>query len=122
TLRADVPVFSPPEIRVIGDIMRYTVSPPLAAAILPAIVKRNFAPLPVPDRFAKGFPAGLALRPSQIRAAAQETAMMISAVAALHDRYRGLCMPVTIRAGMQDRIVDHRPHAVRLSGEGPHSP
>ena len=99
--------------------MRYTVSPPLAAAILPTIVKRNFAPLPVPDRFAKGFPAGLALRPSQIRAEAEDTAMMNSAAAAVHDRYRELRMPVTIMAGTEDRIVDHRRHAVRLSGELP---
>jgi pimeloyl-ACP methyl ester carboxylesterase len=121
TLRADVALFSPPAIPVIGDIMRYTVSPPLAAAMLPAIAKRNFAPLPVPDRFAKGFPAGLALRPSQIRAAAQETAMMVSAAAALQARYRELRMPVTIMAGTQDRIVDHQRHAVHLSGEVPHS-
>ncbi len=120
TLRADVALFSPPAIPVIGDIMRYTVVPPLAAAMLPAIVKRNFAPLPVPDRF-KRFPSGLALRPSQIRAAAEETAMMNSAVAALQDRYRELHMPVTIMAGTQDRIVDHRRHAVRLSGELAHS-
>jgi pimeloyl-ACP methyl ester carboxylesterase len=121
TLRADVVLSSPPAIPVIGDIMRYTVSPPLAAAILPMLIKRSFAPLPVPDRFAKGFPAGLALRPSQIRAEAEETAMMISAAAALHDRYRELRMPVTIMAGTQDRIVDHQRHAVRLSGEVPHS-
>ena len=30
-------------------------------------------------------------------------------------------MPVTIMAGTQDRIVDHRRHAVRLSSEVPHS-
>ena len=65
TLRADVALFSPPAIPVIGDFLRYTVVPPLTAAMLPAMVKRSFAPLPVPDRFAKGFPAGLALRPSQ---------------------------------------------------------
>ena len=121
TLRADVALFSPPAIPVIGDIMRYTVVPPLAAAMLRAMVERSFAPLPVPDRFAKGFPAGLALRPSQIRAEAEETAMMISAAAALQDRYRELRMPVTIMAGTQDRIVDHLRHAVRLSGEVPHS-
>ena len=121
TLRADVALFSPPAIPVIGDFLRYTVVPPLTAAMLPAMVKRSFAPLPVPDRFAKGFPAGLALRPSQIRAEAEETAMMISAAAAMQDRYRELRMPVTIMAGTQDRIVDHRRHAVRLGGEVTHS-
>lgn len=121
TLRADVALFAPPAIPVIGDIMRYTVSPPLTSAMMPTLIKRSFAPLPVPDRFAKGFPVGFALRPSQIRAEAEETAMMISAAAALQDRYRELRMPVTIMAGTQDRIVDHRRHAVRLSGEVPHS-
>ena len=121
TRRADVVLFSPPAIPLIGDVMRYTVVPPLAAAMLPAMVERSFAPLPVPDRFAKGFPAGLAMRPSQIRAEAEETAMMISAAAALQDRYRELHMPVTIMAGTQDRIVDHQRHAVRLSNEVRHS-
>jgi pimeloyl-ACP methyl ester carboxylesterase len=121
TLRADVALFSPPAIPLIGDVMRHTVVPPLAAAMLPAMVERSFAPLPVPDRFARDFPSGLALRPSQIRAAAEEAAMMISAAAALQGRYRELRMPVTIMAGTQDRIVDHRRHAVRLSGEVPHS-
>ena len=46
---------------------------------------------------------------------------MISAVAAMQDRHRELRMPVTIMAGTQDRIVDHQRHAVRLSGEVPHS-
>ena len=112
---------SAPAIPVIGDVMRYTIVPPLAAAMLPVMVERSFAPLPVPDRFAQGFPSGLALRPSQIRAEAEETAMMISAAAALQDRYRELRMPITIMAGSQDRIVDHQRHAVRLSGEVPHS-
>jgi pimeloyl-ACP methyl ester carboxylesterase len=116
-----VALFSPPAIPVIGDIMRYTVVPPLAAAMLPAMLKRSFTPLPVPERFAKGFPAGVALRPSQIRAEAEQTAMMNSAAAALQDRYRELRMPVTIMAGTQDRIVDHQRHAVRLNGEVPHS-
>jgi pimeloyl-ACP methyl ester carboxylesterase len=121
TSRADVGLFSAPAIPVIGDLMRYTVVPPLAAAMLPLMVKSSFAPLPVPDGFTRGFPGGLALRPSQIRAEAEETAMMISAAAALQDRYRELRMPITIMAGTQDRIVDHRRHAVRLSGEAPHS-
>jgi pimeloyl-ACP methyl ester carboxylesterase len=121
TLRADAVLSSPAAIPVIGDVLRYTVVPPVAAAILPLMVKRNFAPLPVPDGFARGFPSGLALRPSQIRAEAEETAMMIFAAAALRDRYQELRMPVTIMAGMGDRIVDHQRHAVRLSGEIPHS-
>jgi pimeloyl-ACP methyl ester carboxylesterase len=76
-----------------------------------------FSPLTVPERFANGFPHGLPLRPSQIRAEAQDTASMVSAVAAMRRRYRELRMPVVIMAGTKDRIVDHRKHTVRLHQE-----
>ena len=80
-----------------------------------------FAPLPVPERFANGFPYGLPIRPWQIRAEAQDTATMVSAVAAMQRRYRELSMPVVIMAGTDDRIVNHRKHAVRVHQEIPQS-
>jgi pimeloyl-ACP methyl ester carboxylesterase len=117
TLRADVPLFSLPAIPVIGDLIRYTVGPLFGAALLPLAAKGMFSPLPVPECFAKGFPHGMPIRPSQIRAEAQDTATMGSAVAAMQRRYRELRMPVVIMAGTMDRIVDHRKHAVRLHQE-----
>ena len=84
----------------------------------PALAAKGmFSPLPVPERFAKGFPYELLLRPSQIRAEAQDTATMGSAVAAMQHRYRELRMPVVIMAGTKDRIVDHRKHTIRLHQE-----
>src|SRR3984893_7408693 len=117
TLRADVPLFSLPAIPAIGDLIRYTVGPLFGAALLPLAAKRVFSPLPVPERLAKGFLHGLPLRPSQIRAEAQDTATMGSAVAAMQHRYRELRMPVVIMAGTQDRIIDHRKHSVWLHQE-----
>jgi pimeloyl-ACP methyl ester carboxylesterase len=117
TLRADVPLFSLPAIPVIGDLIRYTVGPLFGAALLPLAAKGMFSPLTVPERFAKGFAHGLTLRPSQIRAEAQDTATMVSAVAAMQHHYRELRMPVVIMAGTKDRIVDHRKHTVRLHQE-----
>jgi pimeloyl-ACP methyl ester carboxylesterase len=117
TLRADVPLFSLAAIPVIGDLIRYTVGPLFGAALLPLATKGMFSPVPVPERFAKGFPHGMPIRPSQIRAEAQDTATMVSAVAAMQRRYRELRMPVVIMAGTMDRIVDHRKHAVRLHQE-----
>jgi pimeloyl-ACP methyl ester carboxylesterase len=114
TLRADVPLFSLPAIPVIGDLIRYTVGPLFGAALLPLAARGMFSPLPVPDRFAKGFPYGVPLRPWQIRAEAQDTATMVSAVAAMRRRYRELHLPVVIMAGTEDRVVNHRKHAVRL--------
>ena len=117
TLRADVPLFSLPAIPIIGDMIRYTAGPLFGAALLPLAAKGMFSPLTVPERFANGFPHGLPLRPSQIRAEAQDTASMVSAVAAMRRRYRELRMPVVIMAGTKDRIVDHRKHTVRLHQE-----
>jgi pimeloyl-ACP methyl ester carboxylesterase len=121
TLRADVPLFSLPAIPVIGDLIRYTLGPLFGAALLPLAVKGMFSPLTAPERFAKGFPHGLPLRPSQILAEAQDTAAMVSAVAAMQHHYRELRMPVVIMAGTKDRIVDHRKHTVRLHEEIAHS-
>jgi pimeloyl-ACP methyl ester carboxylesterase len=117
TLRADVPLLSLPAIPVIGDLIRYTIGPLFGAALLPLTAKGMFSPRPVPERFAKGFPSGLPLRPSQIRAEAQDTATMVSAVRAMQRRYGELRMPVVIMAGTNDRVVDHRKHAARLHQE-----
>lgn len=42
TVRADALLTSPPAIPVVGDVMRYTVSPLIAAAISPLAAKRYF--------------------------------------------------------------------------------
>ena len=68
TRRADVALSSLAVIPIVGDIMRYTVSPLLGAIVLPLIFKGMFAPNAVPQHFADGFPRGFPVRPSQIRA------------------------------------------------------
>ena len=40
----DVPLVAPPAIPVIGDVLRYTVSPLMGAALMPLNVKAMFAP------------------------------------------------------------------------------
>jgi pimeloyl-ACP methyl ester carboxylesterase len=121
TLRADVLLSSPGAIPVIGDVMRYTVSPLIGTAILPLLIKGMFAPSPVPERFAKGFPRGLPVRPQQIRAESQDGVSMIPAVMAMRDRYRELSIPVVIMGGIKDRVVDVNRHAIWLHEEIPHS-
>lgn len=121
TVRADVALFSPPAIPGVGDAIRYTVAPPLGRLIAPKVIRRMFEPAPVAPRFAEGFPVEMALRPWQIRAYAEDTAMMIAAAAALHGRYGELRMPVAILAGEGDRIADPRRQAERLHREVPGS-
>jgi pimeloyl-ACP methyl ester carboxylesterase len=121
TLRIDVPLISLAAIPLIGDVLRYTVSPLVGTAMLPLNFKLMFGPAPVPDRFKRGFPRGLPVRPSQLRAEAQESASMVPAVAAMQDRYRELRMPVVIMAGAKDRVVDVGRHAMRLHKDIPQS-
>jgi len=121
TARADVPVMSLAAVPVVGDLLRYTVSPWLMRLAWPALMHVMFGPPPVPERFSTEFPVWLALRPSQLRAAAAETAMAIPAVAALRHRYHELAMPVVIMAGNEDRYVYYYLHSERLHKELPQS-
>jgi pimeloyl-ACP methyl ester carboxylesterase len=121
TARSDVFVFGPPGIPVIGDVMRYTISPPLGRLIAPKLFKKVFAPRPVPRRFAEGFPLALALRPWQLRASAEELAFMIPWAAMSQAHYNELRLPVAILTGDADEIITAKRQSIRLHEEIPHS-
>jgi pimeloyl-ACP methyl ester carboxylesterase len=121
TPRSDVVLFTGPAIPVIGDVLRYTVAPLASLLILPILLRKIFSPDPVPAHFRHGFPFGLALRPSQLRASAADTALMIPSAAAMRHRHGELTMPVTILAGDGDRIVDLGRQSARLHREVPGS-
>jgi pimeloyl-ACP methyl ester carboxylesterase len=116
TARPEVIGLSAPGVPVLGDALRYTISPPLARLIWPRLVRRIFAPAPVAPGFA-AFPREMALRPSQLRASGAETAMMIPQAAAARHGYRELHMPVEIIAGADDRVVDSEAQSARLHRE-----
>ena len=120
TVRADIVLMSPPAIPVLGDLMRYTVSPLYSRLLWPALIRKLFRPNPVPARFER-FPKWMALRPGQLRAAAQESALMIPAAARLSRRYPELAVPAVIMAGAGDRQVTTRHHSARLHRELPNS-
>jgi pimeloyl-ACP methyl ester carboxylesterase len=56
----------------------------------------------------------MAVRPSQIRASAAESALMIPDAFAASDTYGGLKMPVAIIAGSDDRLVDAEVQSAKL--------
>lgn len=114
TLRADVVLFSPPAIPVIGDVMRYTISPVIARLILPGLIKAMFTPAPVPERFDRDIPKELMLRPLQLRAAAEDAALMTPAAAELEPHYRELKLPVIIVTGADDQVADVGRQSERL--------
>jgi pimeloyl-ACP methyl ester carboxylesterase len=121
TARVDVALFSPPAIPVIGDAMRYTISPLLGRLIAPLLYRKIFAPRPVPWRFRDRFPLAMALRPSQIRAAAAETALLIPAALRLRSRYFAIGVPTVLMAGMGDRIVNTARQTLHLHRQLPSS-
>jgi pimeloyl-ACP methyl ester carboxylesterase len=121
TARADVALFGPPAIPVIGDAIRYTIGPPLGRLMAPGLIRRMFQPAPVTPRFKAGFPVSMMLRPWQIRASAEDTGLMIPAAAAFRHRYQELRLPVVIVAGEGDRIADPGRQSVRLHHALPQS-
>jgi pimeloyl-ACP methyl ester carboxylesterase len=120
TLRADVLFSAPTSIPILGDLLRYSVSPFIGRAVLPLLLKGMFAPLPVPARFKKSFPQGMSVRPAQIRAESQDGVAMIPVALAMRHRYKELSMPIVIMAGTKDRVVKDS-QAVRLHEEIRHS-
>jgi pimeloyl-ACP methyl ester carboxylesterase len=62
----------------------------------------------------------MAVRPSQIRASAAESALMIPSAHTLEKQYQLLQMPVAIVAGAEDRIIESEQSA-HLHRDIPHS-
>jgi pimeloyl-ACP methyl ester carboxylesterase len=109
-----------PAIPVLGDLLRHSISPLVARLVWPQMVKLLFSPAPVP-RYFELFPMWMALRPSQLRAAAEEAAQLIPSAMRLQRLYRSLEVPAVIVAGAHDRYVSHTRHSVELARRVPHS-
>jgi pimeloyl-ACP methyl ester carboxylesterase len=113
SLRLDVPLFSVPAVPVIGDFMRYTISPWLGRAMWPRLLHKMFGPGPLSPK-AFQLPAWMALRPSQLRASAAESALMIPASIGLMRQYSKITIPVHIMAGSADQYVSTGSQSARL--------
>jgi pimeloyl-ACP methyl ester carboxylesterase len=121
TARADGLMAAPATVPLLGDLLRHTILPLIGRATAPGMFRKMFAPQPVPPRFSAEFPTGLTLRPSQMRASSEETALMMPTAARLEGRYHELRVPVCIMAGGEDGIVDTGHQSVRLHGFIPQS-
>jgi pimeloyl-ACP methyl ester carboxylesterase len=111
--RADVVLASGPAVPVIGDIIRYTLAPILGRMMWPLLMRKIFSPASMPEKFG-GFPKEMALRPSQIRASAAESALMIPNAFSMKSDYAGLKMPLVIITGDDDRLIDTDGQSARL--------
>lgn len=79
----------------------------------PLLMKEIFGPRSVPKKF-DGFPKAMAVRPSQIRASAAESALLIPAANGFNGEYESLKMPLVIIAGEDDRLIDIDEQSGRL--------
>ena len=106
TFRWDVWLMSGPAVPVLGDLLSYTVAPIISWAILPAAFRKIFAPRSVPQRFKTQFPTSLALRPTQLRAAAEESALLIPTAAQFQASYPNIDCQVRILHGAEDQVIE----------------
>jgi len=106
TARFDAWMMSGPAIPVFGDLLRYTIAPILSWATLPTLIRKLFAPRSVPSVFKNEFPTSLMLRPKQLRAAAEESALLVPATAQLQSQYSSLNCPVRIFHGAEDQVIE----------------
>jgi pimeloyl-ACP methyl ester carboxylesterase len=102
-------------VPIVGDFLRYTVSPLIMRVTADSAFEWLFSPQPVPRVFKDGFPLDLALRPEQIHAKAADAALMIPSIMRLRRRYSQVRLPSVVMAGSEDKVVDARRHALRLS-------
>lgn len=120
TLRPDLLAMSMPALPLVGDILDYTISPIASRVMWPFALAKMFGPRSVPRKF-EGFPKEMALRPSQIRSSAAESALMVPGAFQFRNEYANLKMPVVIVAGNEDRLVDTDAQSDRLHRNVPQS-
>src|ERR1700722_4851072 len=116
TARGDVVALSAPAVPLAGDVISHTLSPIVGRVMWPLLMAKIFGPQSVPKKF-DGFPKEMAVRPSQIRASAAESALMIPDPFNFQDQYKNLEMPVSIIAGEDDRLIDIDEQSSRLHAD-----
>ncbi len=114
--RIDVMLASAPAVPLFGDVLRHTLAPIAGRLLWPAILRKLFGPADVPSKF-RTFPREMALRPSQLRAAAEESALMLPGGFAPPGSYARIKAPVVIVTGDADQVVDRDGQSARLHRE-----
>lgn len=120
--RVDALLVVPVALPVLGDVLRYTATPLAARAVLGKMVALMFSPRPVPSAFDATLSKEMMLRPVQLRADAEDGALMVPGAVSAKDRYSELAgLPLLLVAGADDRVVDPGTQSGRLHSELPHS-
>jgi pimeloyl-ACP methyl ester carboxylesterase len=109
-----------PSVPLLGSLARGAVSPSLARAALPSLVRSMFEPQPVTSTFRERFSIDFATRPGQLRAASEDLGEIEPATRRFLPHYGELTTPVAVVTGSGDAIFDpdlqSRPFAARVPG------
>lgn len=118
SLRLDVPFMSPPAVPVVGDLLRYTVSPLVWRLRWPLMARFMFSPQTVPDSFWR-IPPWLMVRPGQLRASAADSVLMVPSAMMLSRHYAELKVPAAIIVGTRDKVANFKHNAEHLAEQIP---
>ncbi len=116
----DASIPSEPVTPGMTDVLGFTVAPVASRIMWPVLMRTMFGPADMPEKF-NAFPKEMAVRPSQIRAEAAETAMMNAVAMSVCGDYREIGMPVAIVVGADDRLIDPAYQSGRLHQDIGHS-
>jgi len=119
TLRLDSWLAAGSTIPILGEGMRYTLSPLLGRLMAPVMFEALFSPGPVPARFREDFSIGMAVRPWQLGASAAEGATMVAEAKRLQARVGELALPVLMIGGEGDKIAGFEQQTVAFAKQLP---
>jgi pimeloyl-ACP methyl ester carboxylesterase len=106
TWRFDTLIAGSAALPLLGHFLRYTISPLMTFLAMPALAKAAFSLNAIPEIVKAEYPKLILIRPSQLRSAAEEANLMVSAAARLEPQYPNIDCPVMIFAGEQDAVVE----------------
>lgn len=101
---------------IIGDILACTAAPLVGRIGWARLMKKIFGPADVSASFSAAIKE-MALRPSQLRASAAESTLMIPNAIETKARYGELDMPVSIVVGEADQLINPKTQSIRLHGD-----
>ncbi len=106
--------------KYVGTALIWTVFLPIGGLIGRWLLKFTFAPDPVPPQYRR-MGIALALRPSALKAEAEDLECLEPTLKAIEGRYPEVRLPMVIVYGAEDRSVPPEGQSVRLHSEVPGS-
>ncbi len=106
-------------VPVVGELFARTLAYPFGMLALDGAVRTVFAPNPVPRNYLETTGVGLALRPDEFRANAEDVRLLSDFLAIQSRRYPEIDQPLLLLTGSADDIVPAWNHAERLIEQAP---